>query len=73
MGKSSLNQEGRFDIVKRNTAEILGEDDLKRLVLEKKKPVIYWGTAPTGKPHVGYLLPLLKIGCVMYTSIFQFE
>ena len=22
---------------------------------------VYWGTAPTGKPHIGYLIPLLKI------------
>ncbi len=53
--------EERFELIKRNTSEIIGEEDLKKLLKEKKKPVVYWGTAPTGKPHVGYFLPFLKI------------
>ena len=51
----------KFELVKRNTQEIIGEDDLKKLLKGKKKPVVYWGTAPTGRPHVGYFLPALKI------------
>lgn len=51
----------RFELIKRNTEEIIGEEELKKLLKEKKKPVVYWGTAPTGKPHVGYFLPALKI------------
>ena len=53
--------ENRFELVKRNTEEIIGEEDLKKLLESKKKPVVYWGTAPTGRPHVGYFLPSLKI------------
>ncbi len=51
----------RFELVKRNTSEILGEEELKKLLKQKKKLSVYWGTAPTGKPHVGYFLPALKI------------
>ncbi len=51
----------RLELVKRNTAEILSENELELLLNEKKKPVVYWGTAITGKPHIGYLLPALKI------------
>lgn len=51
----------RLELIKRNTDEIIGEDELKKLLKEKKKPVVYWGTAPTGRPHVGYFLPSLKI------------
>jgi tyrosyl-tRNA synthetase len=51
----------RFELIKRNIYEIIGEDELKKLLKEKKKPVVYWGTAPTGRPHVGYFLPALKI------------
>jgi len=51
----------KFNLIKRNTEEIIGESELKTLLKSKKKPVIYWGTAPTGKPHVGYFLPALKI------------
>jgi tyrosyl-tRNA synthetase len=55
------NIEERYNLVKRNTAEIIGEDELKKLLKEKKKPVVYLGTAPTGKPHVGYFVWGLKI------------
>ena len=46
----------RFELVSRNTAEIIGEEDLKKLLKGKKKPSVYIGTAPTGRPHVGYFL-----------------
>ena len=51
----------RIELIKRNTQEIIGEDELRKLLEEKKNPVIYWGTAPTGRPHVGYFLPMLKV------------
>ena len=56
-----MNINERFELVKRNTSEILGEEELKKLLKQKKKLSVYWGTAPTGKPHVGYFLPALKI------------
>jgi tyrosyl-tRNA synthetase len=51
----------KFELVKRNTQEIIGEDELKKLLKSKKKPVVYIGFATTGRPHVGYFLPLLKV------------
>src|SRR4030043_2474761 len=59
--EKELSADEKFELIKRNTAEIIGEDELKKLLIKKKKPVIYWGTAPTGKPHVGYFIPFLKI------------
>ena len=56
-----MNVDEKFALIKRNTEEIISEEELKELLKNKKKPVIYWGTAPTGKPHIGYLLPALKI------------
>jgi tyrosyl-tRNA synthetase len=56
-----MNVDEKFDLVKRNTAEIITEKELKDLLAKKKKPVIYWGTAPTGKPSIAYLFPALKI------------
>ncbi|VVB78643.1 Tyrosine--tRNA ligase [uncultured archaeon] len=56
-----LSIDEKFELIKRNTAEIIGEEDLKKLLKEKKKPRVYWGTAPTGKPHVGYFIPMLKV------------
>ena len=58
---AEMNVDEKFELVKRNTAEIIGEEELKKLLKEKKKPVAYLGTAPTGKPHVGYFLWGLKV------------
>ncbi|MCK9595565.1 tyrosine--tRNA ligase [Candidatus Pacearchaeota archaeon] len=56
-----MDVQERFELIKRNTEEIITEDELKALLKKKKKPVVYWGTATTGKPHIGYLFPALKI------------
>jgi tyrosyl-tRNA synthetase len=56
-----MNVEERLFLIQRNIEEILGIEELRKLLDSKKRPVIYWGTAPTGKPHIGYLLPALKI------------
>ncbi|OGJ12776.1 tyrosine--tRNA ligase [Candidatus Pacearchaeota archaeon RBG_19FT_COMBO_34_9] len=56
-----MNSEEKFELIKRNTEEIITEKELKDLLEKKKKPVIYWGTAPTGRPSIAYLLPALKI------------
>ena len=51
----------RFDLIKRNTEEIIGEEELVSLLEKKKKPVVYLGTAITGSPHVGYFLWAMKL------------
>lgn len=56
-----LSVEEKFDLIKRNTQEIVKEEELKRLLKKKKQPVVYWGTAVTGKPSLAYFFPLLKL------------
>lgn len=56
-----MDLEKRFQLIKRNTEEIVTEAELKKLLKEKKEPVVYWGTAPTGTPHIGYFFPILKL------------
>lgn len=51
----------KYNLITRNLAEVIGTEDLKSLSLEDRPLKIYWGTAPTGKPHLGYFVPLLKI------------
>jgi len=51
----------KFNLIKRNTEEIIGEEELKEVLKNKKKPVVYLGTAVTGKPHIGYLLWAVKM------------
>ncbi|MFQ6020461.1 MAG: tyrosine--tRNA ligase [Candidatus Aenigmatarchaeota archaeon] len=50
----------KFDLITRNTQEIITLQELKG-VLKKKNPVAYWGIAPTGEVHTGYLIPVQKI------------
>ncbi len=51
----------RFELVKRNTAEVITDEELKSLLLIKKTPAAYIGRATTGPLHLGHLIALGKI------------
>jgi tyrosyl-tRNA synthetase len=53
--------EQRLNLIKRNTEEILTDEELMELLKTKKEPVLYIGYATTGRPHIGYLIPATKI------------
>ncbi|KAF9651004.1 tyrosine tRNA ligase [Thelephora ganbajun] len=53
--------EERYELIARRLQEVLGADIIKAILAEGRTPKCYWGTAPTGKPHVGYFVPLTKI------------
>lgn len=55
-----MDAEKKYEIISRNLQEIIGEDELKEL-LKNKNLRVYWGTAPTGRPHLGYFVPMYKI------------
>ncbi len=55
-----MNKKERFDLIKRNTEEIVKEDELKE-VFDKDDPVAYIGYAPTGFMHTGHMVPVFKI------------
>src|SRR3989344_6739206 len=57
-----MNAEQRFELVKRNTQEIVEEGELKEIIKSKKNPVAYIGFAPTGKLHAGHIIPIIKVG-----------
>ncbi|CAE6353009.1 unnamed protein product, partial [Rhizoctonia solani] len=57
----SVSPETRFELITRNLQEVLGGDIIKSVLDEGKTPKCYWGTAPTGRPHIGYFVPLMKI------------
>jgi tyrosyl-tRNA synthetase len=50
----------KLETIKRNTLEILTQDELK-LLLKKPRISAYYGTAPTGPVHIGYFATLSKI------------
>ncbi|NPE26780.1 tyrosine--tRNA ligase [Methanococcoides sp. SA1] len=56
-----MNTAEKLTLIKRNTAEIIGEPELEELLKTKRKPSVYIGTAPTGSPHIGYFAWGLKL------------
>lgn len=57
---SELAWTDKYSLITRNLAEWLGDEKLKA-TLKERDVKIYWGTAPTGKPHIGYFAPMSKI------------
>lgn len=49
-----------YTLITRNLQEVVDEQKLREII-EKRSLNIYWGTAPTGKVHVGYFVPMFKI------------
>lgn len=56
-----MDIEEKLKIIKRNTVEILTEDGLRKLLKEKKKPVVYCGYEPSGPLHLGHFVTITKL------------
>ena len=56
-----MNIEEKFALIKRNTEEIISEEALKKLLKEKKKPVVYCGYEPSGPMHLGHFVTITKL------------
>lgn len=52
--------EDKVNLICCNLQEIQGKDILEKIVAARPLNV-YWGTAPTGRIHIGYFVPMLKI------------
>ncbi len=56
-----MNVDEKLELVKRNVEEIIQEDELRKLLENKEEPIVYLGTAITGRPHIGYYAWVLKM------------
>lgn len=56
-----MNVNEKFELIKRNTEEIIGEDELKKLLRGKRKPMVYCGYEPSGDIHIGHLVTIMKL------------
>ncbi|MBW0501577.1 hypothetical protein O181_041292 [Austropuccinia psidii MF-1] len=57
-----LSAKERYELITRNLGEVLGSQELLKLCEEEGRIIsCYWGTATTGRPHIGYFVPLTKI------------
>src|SRR3989344_6858173 len=59
--KKEMSVDERLELITRNLEEVVGKNELLKLLKNKKEISIYWGTMPTGSPHISYLYPLYKI------------
>ncbi len=55
-----MNDDEKIEVIMRNLEEVVGKEELKEII-SKRSLKVYWGTAPTGKPHIGYFVPIMKI------------
>jgi len=51
----------RFDLIKKNTEEIVSEKELKDVLEKKKKPIVYCGYEPSGPMHLGHFVTITKL------------
>jgi len=56
-----MDMKKRLELIKRNTIEIIEEEDLKKLLKKGKKPVIYCGYETSGDIHLGHLVSMTKL------------
>jgi len=55
-----MKLEDQFKLISKNIEELINEKELK-IILKKKDYSAYIGFAPTGRVHIGHLIPLVKI------------
>ncbi len=56
-----LSNDERFELIKRNTQEIIGEEELRKLLKNKKEVVVYHGFEPSGDGlHIGTIIGVNK-------------
>jgi len=51
----------KIELIRRNTEEIVTEEELKKLLREKKSPVVYCGYEPSGPLHLGHFVTISKL------------
>lgn len=57
---TGMDVQEKMLLIKQNLQEVLGEETLIS-ILKERDLSLYWGTATTGRPHIAYFLPMVKI------------
>ncbi|MDD5416941.1 MAG: tyrosine--tRNA ligase [Candidatus Aenigmarchaeota archaeon] len=55
-----MDAEAKLNLIKRNTQEIVTEEELVK-VLQKKTPIVYCGYEPNGPMHLGHFVTITKL------------
>lgn len=59
--KSGVDSLDRFELVRRNTQELVTEEQIRELCNSKETPTAYVGYEPSGKIHLGHVLTVNKL------------
>lgn len=52
----------QYEWITKNLQEVLNGQIIKEVLEKKERPLrLYWGTAPTGRPHCGYFVAMTKL------------
>ncbi|EFW99383.1 tyrosyl-tRNA synthetase [Grosmannia clavigera kw1407] len=58
----------KLDLMYENLAEIINPEIIEKVLDEGRSVKVYWGTATTGRPHTGYLVPAIKIAQLLHAG-----
>ncbi|KAI5303062.1 Tyrosine--tRNA ligase cytoplasmic [Ascosphaera pollenicola] len=57
-----LTPQEKLSLITSQLQEVLKPEVLEDIVIKQDRPLcIYFGTAPTGRPHCGYFVPMVKL------------
>ena len=56
-----MDVDEKIALVNAHTQEVISEEELRELFAKKSHPHAYMGFAPTGRMHVGHMIPIRKI------------
>lgn len=61
MKQESYSAQERLDLITRRLPEVDGADKILKILADGGTPKGWWATAPTGKPHIAYFVPFIKL------------
>ena len=56
-----MDIQAKFDLIKRNTEEIITEEEMMNILETKDKPNVYTGYEPSGPVHIGHAVTVMKL------------
>ncbi len=56
-----MDLKDKLDLIKRNTEEIITEEELSKLLKSNKRPIAYCGYEPNGPLHLGHFVTITKL------------
>ena len=58
----ALSADEKMHLITRNLDEVCKRELIEKVLTEEKRDLkVYWGTATTGRPHIAYFVPMMKI------------